>query len=175
MRSLGLLLAIVISAGFSQAASATSTEDVAIRPGVGIGPINLGMSGQEVRRALGPPRAVVERKVLRRQPYVEFEWNLGDWYVGLLGRKGHRRVVMVGTALTRHRTPGGLGVGTDENRIWRELRGRLRERYCAPSTHWYLRHGRTETIYLPYWQRLPKPMIVGRVQVRAQPALGCSI
>jgi hypothetical protein len=117
----------------------------------------------------------MQRRVLRGQPYVEFEWNYGDWWVGLLGRKGNRRVVLVGTALSRHRTPEGYGVGTDENRLWRELRGRLHERWCNPSTHWYLRHDGRETIYLPRWQRAPKPMVVRGVEVRAAPALACSV
>jgi hypothetical protein len=60
-------------------------------------------------------------------------------------------------------------------RLWRELRGRIRERWCRPSTHWYVREGRGETIYQPIWQRPPKAMVVGRVQVRAAPALGCNV
>jgi hypothetical protein len=174
MRS-ALAVAVLAVVALAPSAAGRADERLAIRPGVGIGPLNLGMSGQEVRRALGPPRAVVERRVVRGQPYVELEWNLGDWYVGLLGRPGHRRAVMIGTALFRHRTPEGLGVGTDENRLWRELRGRLHERWCRPSTHWYVREGRGETIYQPIWQRPPKQMVVGRVQVRMRPALGCAV
>jgi hypothetical protein len=170
-----VVVAVALAASLAPSAAGRSDERIAIRPGVGIGPLNLGMTGEDVRRVLGPPRAVVERRVLRGKPYVELEWSLGDWYVGLLGRPGHRRVVMVGTALFRHRTPEGLGVGTDENRLWRELRGRVRERWCRPSTHWYVRQGRRETIFLPIWQRPPTAMVVGRVQVRAEPALGCNV
>lgn len=178
-----LVIVAFVAAAVVVAPSATArpNERIAIRPGVGIGPLNLGMTGQEVRRALGKPRAVSKRRVLRDRPYVEFEWNYGDWWVGLVGPKGHRRVVLVGTALGRHRTREGLGVGTTEKRLWRELRGRIRERVCHnPSGleihHWYYRTGSGETIFFPdYPLQEGPPTVVGRVQVRSGPALGCNV
>jgi hypothetical protein len=169
------LLGLAVAAAGAPSASGSPNDGVAIRLGVGIGPINIGMSGQQVRRALGEPRAVMQRRVLRGQPYVEFEWNYGDWWVGLIGRRGARRVVLIGTALSRYRTTEGHGVGTTETRLWRELRGRLRERRCHPSDHWYMRHGQRETIFFRLWQPEPKPVIVGRVEVRREPALGCNV
>jgi hypothetical protein len=167
-------------------ASGSPNDGIAIRPGVGIGPINLGMSGQKVRRALGRPRAVIERRVLRGQPYVEFEWDYGAWNVGFLGRKGHRRVVLVGTTLGRHRTPEGLGVGTRESRLWRELRGHIRERECwrqGRRNQWFVRDKNAETIFFPQSARscphtgCPTVLYVyvGSVEVRTSPVIGCTV
>jgi hypothetical protein len=178
-------LAVVVT----PSAAGRTDERVAIRPGVGIGPINLGMTGQEVRRALGRPRAVVTRSVLAGRPYVELEWGLGDWNVGLLGRNGNRRVVLVGTALARHRTPEGLGVGTRESRLWQELRGRIRERDCdehlvgaVTDLQWFVRARNAETIFFPH---AAQPctyvcvgvdyLYVGAVEVRASPVIGCAV
>lgn len=166
--------------------SASPNDGIAIRPGVGIGPINLGMTGQQVRQALGKPHGVLERRVIRGQPYTELEWHYGAWNVGFLGRKGKRRVVLVGTNLTRHRTPEGLGVGTGEARLWRELRGRVRERDCwntpaahTRARHWYIRQRSTETVFFPtsrptrIYTSKPK-IFVGAVDVRTDPVLACN-
>jgi hypothetical protein len=181
-----------MAAAVAVASSASGSPDdrAAIRPGVGIGPINLGMTGEQVRRALGKPRAVVTRRVIHGRPYVVFQWGLGDWNVGLLGRKGNRRVVLVGTALARHRTPEGLGVGTRESRLWRELRGRIRERDCdqylmgaVTDLEWFVRAKNAETIFFPEAARschLPGTCVgadylyVGIVEVRASPVMGCA-
>jgi hypothetical protein len=186
-----------MAAAVAVASSASGSPDdrAAIRPGVGIGPINLGMTGQQVRRALGKPRAVVTRRVIHGRPYVVFQWGYGDWNVGLLGRKGNRRVVLVGTALGRHRTPEGLGVGTRESRLWRELDGRIRERddsgrYRPPNSpiplegaEWFVRAKNAETIFFPEAARscrLPGACVgvdylyVGIVEVRASPVMGCA-
>jgi hypothetical protein len=172
----------------ASSASGSPTDSVAIRSGVGIGPINLGMTGQEVRRALGKPRAVMARRVIDGRPYVELEWGLGDWNVGLLGRKGNRRVVLVGTALGRHRTPEGLGVGTRESRLWQALRGRIRERDCWEHTNsvddlqWFVRARNAETVFFPHAARpcthvcvAVDYLYVGAVEVRASPVIGCAV
>jgi hypothetical protein len=170
-------------------ASGSPNDSVAIRPGVGIGPINLGMTGRQVRRALGRPRAVIARRVIDGRPYVELEWGLGDWNVGLLGRKGNRRVVLVGTALGRHRTPEGLGVGTRQSRLWRELGGRIRERDCnqhmmgsVTDLQWFVRAKDAETIFFPHAARpctytcvSVDYLYVGTVEVRASPVIGCAM
>jgi hypothetical protein len=173
----------------ASSASGTRNDSVAIRPRVGIGPINLGMTGQQVRRAVGRPRAVITRRFIDGRPYVELEWGLGDWKVGLLGRKGNRRVVLVGTALGRHRTPEGLGVGTRESRLWRELRGRIRERDCdqlrlgaVTDLQWFVRAKNAETIFFPHAARpctytcvSVNYLYVGTVEVRASPVIGCAV
>jgi hypothetical protein len=183
-------LVIVATAAVAVASSASGSpnDSVAIRPGVGIGPINLGMTGQQVRRALGRPRGVITRRIIDGRPYVELEWGLGDWKVGLLGRKGNRRVVLVGTALGRHRTPEGLGVGTHESRLWRELRGRIRERDChqlrigfSDDLQWFVRARNAETIFFPHAARACTSwcsvdyLYVGTVEVRASPVIGCAV
>lgn len=132
-------------------ASGSSTRSVPIRLGVGIGPINLGMTEAQVRRSLGRPEGVLERRRVRRQPYVELGWNYGNWNVGFIGRPGARRVVLVGTALTRHRTPQGVGVGSTESVLARRHRG-LRERFCE-NPHGLNRRqlflrGSTETVFV---------------------------
>jgi hypothetical protein len=174
-------VAVTIVTATPSAAGAPG-RSLPIRLGVGIGPINLGMSGQQVRRALGPPGAVLERRTLRGQPYTELQWREGAWNVGLLGRKGKRRVVLVGTGLTRHRTPEGVGVGTSERQIARRLRG-LRERYCdnphgTTTHHWYLRRGRSETVFVPIGRATPTGGVrrtVAAVEVRGGAAVGCAV
>jgi hypothetical protein len=189
MKLAALVLVAAVAVVVTSSAAGRTDERVAIRPGVGIGPINLGMTAQEVRRALGRPRAVITRRVIDRRPYVELEWGLGDWNVGLLGRKGNRRVVLVGTALGRHRTPEGLGVGTRESRLRRELRGRIGERDCNPhmvgsvtDRQWFVRATNAETVFFP---QAAQPctyvcvgvdyLYVGAVEVRASPVIGCAV
>jgi hypothetical protein len=176
---LALMGAAVVAA---PSASGSSSASHPIREGVGIGPVNIGMTGAQVYRALGRPRAVSERRVVSGQPYVELEYDFGAWNIGLLGRKGHRRVVLVGTALARHRTPEGVGVGTTERRFWRQVRGDgYRERTCAErpgSSHWVLRRGASETVFFPYhpcgWCGQEGPVKIVGVEIRAVPAVGCA-
>jgi hypothetical protein len=162
----GLAAATLVAA---PSASGTPTKSVPIRVGVGIGPINLGMSGQQVRRALGTPTAVVSRRVIRGRPYVVLQWGYGAWDVGLLGRAGNRRVVLVRTSLPRHRTPEGLGIGSDRDDVWRGLAG-VRERRCLNGfLYWVHRRGRSETVLHP----TGRDRIVSAVDVRSEPVLGC--
>ena len=177
---LALIGAAVVAA---PSASGSPSMSHPIRVGVGIGPVNIGMTGAQVYKALGRPRAVSERRVVRGQPYVELEYNFGAWNVGLLGRKGHRRVVLVGTSLTRHRTPEGVGVGTTERQFWRQVRGEgYRERNCGDqfsTSQWVLRQGARETVFFPYepcgWCGQEGPVKVVGVEVRALPAVGCAV
>jgi hypothetical protein len=189
VRKAVVIVALTAAVAGASSASGSSTDSVAIRPGVGIGPINLGMTGRQVRRALGTPRAVITRRVVEGRTYVELEWGLGDWNVGLWGRKGNRRVVLVGTALGRHRTPDGLGVGTRENRLWQELRGRIRERDCnqhmvgsVTDLQWFVRARNAETIFFPHAARpctytcvAVDYLYVGTLEVRAAPVIGCAV
>jgi hypothetical protein len=181
MRSCLALFALLAAVVVAPSAMSASTKSVPIRIGVGIGPINLGMTGQQVRRALGRPRAVIERRVVRGRPYVEFEYHYGAWNVGLLGRRGQRRVVLVGTGLTRHKTPEGVGVGTKEREFFRRVRGQgYGQRSCPGPTgprllHWVTRRGATETIFFPHWREPPPDQAtIVAVEVRSQPTLGCA-
>jgi hypothetical protein len=161
----GSLVAAVASA------SAEPQRSLPIRIGQGIGPINLGMTGAQVYRALGRPRTVVERRTIAGRPYVELEYGYGLWSVGFLGRKGQRRVVLVLTALPRHRTPQGLGVNTPMRRVVRVLRD-ARRRLCDDRgtwINWYVRRGNTELVFHPGGN----PTEVVAVDVRTAPVLGC--
>jgi len=171
LRRAAFLTIVVLTVGLTPTASGSSERSMPIRLGVGIGPINLGMTGQQVRRAFGTPWAVAERRLVRGQPYIELQWSYGAWNVGLVGRKGHRRVVLVGTTVERHRTPQGLGIGSTEREIAQQLPG-SKERLCGfARSHWYYRRGRTETVFHP-------PHMYGRgavyVEVRAPPTVGCA-
>jgi hypothetical protein len=163
---------LLVACGVAAASSASGAPErsAPIRLGVGIGPINLGMTGQQVRRALGKPTAVIERRMIGGRPYIEFDYGLGRWNVGLMGRKGSRRVVLVGTGLERHRTPQGLGVGSTGRQIERRLRG-SQVRICQfANTHWYLRRGATETVFHPDRDA----NVAVAVDVRTTPVLGCA-
>jgi hypothetical protein len=170
MSRLTLLALLAGAVALAPPAWGTPARSVPIRVGVGIGPVNLAMTGQQVRRALGRPTAVIERRVIGGRPYIELDYGFGTWNVGLLGRKGSRRVVLVGTGLARHRTPQGLGVGSTARQIERGLRG-SRQRICGFARgHWYYRTGSTETVFHP--ARYEK--IAVAVEVRASPTLGCA-
>ena len=182
MARLALIAPAAVAVVAALSATGSSAKSLPIVHGVGIGPIKLGMSGSDVRTRLGRPRAVIERRVIRDQPYVEFEYDFGAWNVGLLGRKGHRRVVLVGTGLARHKSPEGVGVGTNEAVFWRRVGGEgFRPRRCNrpdPSgslnslVHW-VRPGRgTETVYFPGGPAASRE--VTGVEVRAVPTLGCA-
>jgi hypothetical protein len=177
-----LMLGCGVVAGALAAVPTASPTSVPIRHGVGIGPVRLGMTGEQVRRILGAPRAVIERRVIRGQPYTELEYDFSAWNIGFLGRKGQRRVVLVGTGLARHKSPEGVGVGTREGVFWRRVRGEgFRRRRCeGPDPggslnsrfHW-VRPGRgTETVYFPGGP-FNQQEVTG-VEVRAMPTVGCA-
>jgi hypothetical protein len=123
IRRSAILLLLAGGVVAAPAASGSTEASLPIRIGHGIGPVNLGMTGAQVYRVLGRPRTVVERKVIRGRPYVEFEYQYGAWTVGFYGRKGNRRVVLVVTGLRRHRTPQGLGVGSAGTEVRQKMRG----------------------------------------------------
>ena len=182
IRRIALLAVIGAAVAAAPSASGSPSMSQPIRAGVGIGPVNIGMTGAQVYKALGKPRAVSERRVVRGQPYVELEYDFGAWNVGLLGRKGHRTVVLVGTSLARHRTPEGVGVGTTERQFWRRVRGEgYRERNCGPQfspSQWVLQKGSRETVFFTYepcrWCGQEGPVEIVGVEVRALPTVGCA-
>jgi hypothetical protein len=184
------IVLIGVAASLLGAVSGASARSLPIQHGVGIGPVKLGMSGTDVQKRLGRPRAVIERRVVRGQPYVEFEYDFGAWNVGFLGRKGQRRVVLVGTGLALHKSPEGVGVGTTERTFWRRVRGQgFYRRHCQrPDTggtlsngqHWVRRSRSSETVYFPAGRRAELPgnpptiLEVTGVEVRAAPVGGCA-
>jgi hypothetical protein len=105
--------------------SAAAGRDTRIRPGQGIGKVDLGMTQAQVRRALGPhDQGWSQRRGLNRR-YVELTWDRGpeDYLaVGLLGRPGREHVVSIATT-RRAETYRGIGPGTTVARLRRTIRG----------------------------------------------------
>jgi hypothetical protein len=89
----------------------------AIRLGTSIGPLRLGMTEQQVRRALGRPNTV-RRARAGRIHIVSLNYYLrGEYRVTLRGPRGAVRVSLIGTISRRQRTPGGLGIGSSERSV----------------------------------------------------------
>jgi hypothetical protein len=101
-------------------ASAAGERDALIRPGVAIGGISLGMTPAQVSRVRARPS---ERRVEARGfgvRYTELSWlsGLADRLtVGILGRPGAERVVLVETTALAERTAGGIGPGVPMTRV----------------------------------------------------------
>jgi hypothetical protein len=117
---IGVTVAATLVAGVAAGA------DTRIRPGKGIGKIDIGMTEAQVRSRLGRPGAVRERQVGFGNRFLEWQYEDGFFTVGLLGRPGRMRVHSVGTLYRSERTPQGFGVGTPEARLARAYGVRLR-------------------------------------------------
>ena len=98
-------------------AAAAPTRDALIRPGQGIGKVNLGMTLAQVRGVLGRPDAVARRlEYAFGGEYVELQWG-GAWSVGFRTQAGKLRAVRVGTTKTNQRTRTRIGVGSRPREI----------------------------------------------------------
>jgi hypothetical protein len=96
-----------------------------IRPGQGIGKVDLGMTQAQVRRALGPHDTGWSEARGLNLRYLELTWDRGpaDYFaVGLLGRPGRLRVVSIATT-RRAETYRGIGAGATIARLRRTIRG----------------------------------------------------
>jgi len=116
-----LILVAACSTAFVALATATAaaapTRDALIRPGQGIGKVNLGMTLTQVRSALGRPDAVARRlEYAFGGEYVELQWG-GAWSVGFRTQAGKLRAVRVGTTKTNQRTRTRIGVGSRPREI----------------------------------------------------------
>jgi hypothetical protein len=146
MRTLPLVVAAAVGLA-AGSAGANPLRDELIRPGHGIGRVNLGMSEPQVRARLGRPWAVRTRRVGLGSRFVELQYDGGDFYVGLLGRPGRLRVHSVATLQGRERTPQGFGVGTPEARLAREYGARLRcSRLRTPEGFSYVSSRRRDCV-----------------------------
>ena len=103
------------------AGTAEPTHDALVRPGKGIGKVELGMTLEQVKRVLGKPRTAVRQLTTPGGGrYLELQWEIeGDltpstWDVGVRSatRAGKLRVVRVSTTLRTQRTKERLGVGS---------------------------------------------------------------
>ena len=155
----GSLIGALIAVGAAVVAGpagASPARDALIRPGVGIGRIELNMRLAEVRRVLGRPTSVAKRRRLGfGSEYVEYTWGAApSWRVGVIGRPGDQRVVMVATGLARERTRAGVGVGSTykaaQRRLGRQARCRRNDRPGDLSYNAWCAIGRggTETVFL---------------------------
>ncbi len=158
MRAVRLVGALIVVTGAVMAgpAGAGPARNALIRPGVGIGPIELNKRLAAVRRVLGKPTSVAKRRRLGfGSEYVEYTWGEApNWRVGVIGRPGNQRVVMVATGgLARERTRTGVGVGSTYTAVRRRLGGRCRINSkpggLAYNAFCYIGlPGRTQTLFL---------------------------
>jgi len=131
MRALALTVAAVSIVAVASA-TAASSRDALIRPGVGIGEVRVGMTFAQVRQALGRPQVVLkQRRFGFGSRYAEYAWNGTDWIVAVVGSGDRARVVMVATGLRRERTRGA-GVGSTDEALQRALGAR-----CTPKAGKY--------------------------------------
>ncbi|MDQ5820289.1 MAG: hypothetical protein M3540_02485 [Actinomycetota bacterium] len=125
MRAVRLVGALIVlgCAVLAGPAGAAPARDALIRPGVGIGRIELNMRLAEVRRVLGKPTSIAKRRRLGfGSEFVEYRWGEApNWRVGVLGRPGNQLVIMVATGLSRERTSTGVGVGSTYTAARRRL------------------------------------------------------
>ena len=123
MKRLGVLLATLGATVLLPASGTpTSTRDALIRPGIGIGKVELEMTLAEVKRALrGPPRTLIRSLGLgARGRYIERGWEVDGprgpdtWTVGFRSTtpRGQLRVVRIATSVPTQRTREGLGIGS---------------------------------------------------------------
>ena len=113
------VLAVVLAALSAAPVSAAPDANLRIQPGVAIGKLRLGMTEAAVRRAMGKPRFVIERRGAFGLTSIEYQYGLAEYTVRLSGPRGRRRAVRVGTTLLRERTPRGVGVGSLERTVRR--------------------------------------------------------
>lgn len=117
-----VVLAVVGAAALAAAAAPAPAPERLIRPGRGIGPVELGMTLRAVKRALGQPAAVARRdEEAVGGEYVELQWVQSRWTVGLRRVDGALRVVRVATTVPGMRTSGGTGPGSRPRQVLREF------------------------------------------------------
>ena len=120
------VIALAAAAAAATLAPGAAGTDLRIRPGEGIGRVDLGMTEPQVRRALGRPKWTVRRRGGFGRRELELQFGESDYFVRLAGAQGRLRVVAVGTTLRSERTPQGFGVGTPERRLARAFGPRFR-------------------------------------------------
>jgi hypothetical protein len=112
-----VLGASIACLAFTAALVRPANADSAIRLGAAIGPISLGMTEQQVRRALGRPSSVQRARVGRIFIVSLNYYMRGEYRVTLRGRRGAVRVSLVGTIARSQRTARGLGIGSSERNL----------------------------------------------------------
>ena len=123
-----LLGGLAVVAVVAASAPAGNGQRVALRPGVAIGEVRLGMTLREVRAVLGTRARVVHRALRDRDGgrYTEYRWGAEpSWTVGLYKGFFDRaaKVVLVGTT-SRVSAPAGVGTGASYRLLQRALGAR---------------------------------------------------
>jgi hypothetical protein len=121
MRRIVLVTAVGLLA--ATAAVPASARNELITPGVGIGPIKLGMTVAQVRKALGRPVYTRGTDKGFGRLLIEYSYWTDGYTVYLLRAGGKTRVVSVETTLRAQKTRQGLGVGSTERQLRRVYRG----------------------------------------------------
>jgi hypothetical protein len=119
-----LVIAVAVAALAAAApGSGAPSDDVVLRPGIGIGELRVGMTFVQARAVFrGAPIVQKRRRYGFQSEYVEYAWGVSDWVVAVVGRGARARVVAVATGLRSERTPRfKVGVGSTE----RDVRQRL--------------------------------------------------
>jgi hypothetical protein len=101
-------------------------HDARIRPGLGIGKVDLGLTQAQVRRAMGRHDTGWSESRGLNVRYLELTWDRGPdntFAVGFLGRPGALRVATMWTTQRRERTPSGFGPGSSRRELLRRVRG----------------------------------------------------
>jgi hypothetical protein len=124
MRGLSLLLTLAAVVAAASATAAPSS-DALIRPGKSIGKAQLGMTEAQVRRALGPPLAVVRKRAGFGRSTVELQYADFSLFVELRTRRRALRVVRVLTLQRSERTPEGIGIGSRRTALLARYRRRV--------------------------------------------------
>ena len=147
-------------------------RDALIRPGNGIGRIDLGMTLAQVKRALGPHDQGWSESRGLGQRYLELSWDSGpaDYFaVALLGRPGRLRVGSVTTTRPAE-SLRGVGPGATLAKLKRTFRG-LRCRTVWPAgggtiiqtEYWLGARNGPQTIFVPGKWRFYRTNPAGRV------------
>ncbi len=119
------VIALVLTLTAGGAASAASTRDALVRPGVGIGQLRLEMTLRESVQALRRPIVFERARVFPREGvrYLQYRTKDHVWRIGLLGVHGRERLALISTKARRERTRDGIGVGTLVETLPRQLHG----------------------------------------------------
>lgn len=116
--------AAVVAGVLSGSATAAPTRDALVRPGEGIGKVQLGMTLGTALRSLRRPVVFVRAEIFPRESlrYLEYRTKDHQWRIGVFGIRGRERVALVRTGVRRERTREGVGVGTPVPMVASRLR-----------------------------------------------------
>ena len=135
----GLSLGAVLLAAVLAAAPAGGApgRTALVRPGAGIGKVQLGMTLAQVRSAVGRPQVLNRRvRVGFGRTYVEYAWNYGELTVGFFARAGRLHAARISTTSPRERTREGLGRGSRPRDIARRYPTATCRYKYPPGVEW---------------------------------------